>query len=90
MGNRVLISSLPASMSERKLKQLMQSVGEVEVNFCYYLMAIASLFLAQNTRNPQYTEHDCSNSHRYWRMVIKYIMQFSEVFYINTTVLMLF
>ena len=90
MGNRVLISSLPASMSERKLKQLMQSVGEVEVNFCYYLMAIASLFFAQNTRNPQYTEHDCSNSHRYWRMVIKYIMQFSEVFYINTTVLMLF
>lgn len=30
IGNRVLISSLPASMSERKLKQLMQSVGEVE------------------------------------------------------------
>lgn len=29
-GNRVLISSLPPSMSERKLKQLMQSVGEVE------------------------------------------------------------
>lgn len=30
IGNRVLISSLPPSMSERKLKQLMQSVGEVE------------------------------------------------------------
>jgi len=30
VGNRVLISSLPPSMSERKLKQLMQSVGEVE------------------------------------------------------------
>ena len=33
IGNRVLISSLPPSMSEKKLKQLMQSVGEVEVSF---------------------------------------------------------
>ncbi|XP_065666822.1 uncharacterized protein LOC100207239 isoform X4 [Hydra vulgaris] len=30
VGNRVLISSLPPSMSERKLRALMQSVGEVE------------------------------------------------------------
>ena len=30
-GNRVLISQLPPNMSERKLKQMMQSVGDVEV-----------------------------------------------------------
>ena len=53
MGNRVLISSLPASMSERKLKQLMQSVGEVEVNICHYLMGIASPFFAQKFHNAR-------------------------------------
>ena len=37
VGNRVLISSLPPSMSERKLRALMQSVGDVEVSYPFFL-----------------------------------------------------
>ena len=49
VGNRVLISQLPPNMSERKLKQMMQSVGDVEVLDCFFIKKTMTHFLICST-----------------------------------------